>query len=221
METKFAVLLDELCNLMNRIPVQKLKSTLLMLPVFTESKLRTEQPMSPFEAHEAELKSATTVEEVFIAIRRHCIFIKFDVIEFLVDRLGDDVEKAHLTNYQECFKDYAKRRAIDCPLKCRVSDSGAVNMVIKLDCILDKFSLDALQEFQYKVCEILEITLYVLSLCCVRKGCIQITYQIPVFVARAVFPLSPKQQLEFQHHSVIQLTCGGYCFKPKVRIITT
>ena len=212
MQTKFAMLLDDLRKSMKRITVQELTATLLMQTAFKKLKKQ-----SAFENHREQLMQATSVDEVFITVIRDCCtFIKFDVIEFLIERLGSEYDKAKLANYKESFKDYAKRRAIECPSKCRECKSSEANMVIKLDSTLEEHTLETLQDFHQDVCKILEISPLVLQLCCVRKGCIRITYQIPGFVARAIFPLSPKQESDFKHFGAILLSCGDYCFEPKV-----
>lgn len=194
MDITFSELLDELRVSMKRIPVEELRSTLLLLPAFKSSTHSTLH-ISALEDYKKALTNATTVNDIFKVIRDSCTFIKFDIIQYLVKRLGNEDDNANLTKYEEKFETYAKNRAIDCPSTCRSQASSKADMVIKIDSSFDGYSLRDLEDFHTKVCEILQISPYSLFLCCVNKGCVIVTYQIPTFIQQVVFPLSRNKNL--------------------------
>lgn len=216
----FNKLLDRLCRSMmqRKIPLEYLTSTLLMqLPAFTTRKTSPcGQQISAFKEYKQQLKSATiTYIDIFDIIKENCSFFKFEIVKDLIEEYGNDVDTANLRQYIESFKQYAKRRAVDCS-ECTSHGTNKPYLVFKLDSEFDDYKLEQIENFHWEVCKTLQISQYVLNLCCIKEGCIKITYQIPDFVRRVVFPLTPKQESHFEHLGVIYITCGEYEFKVHV-----
>ena len=213
---EFYKLLDRLCRSMKqrKIPLDDLTSTLLMqLPAFTTGKTSPcGQQVSAFKEYKPQLQSATTYTDVFAIIKENCSFFKFEIVKYLIEEYGNDVDTANLRQYAESFKQYAKCRAIDCS-ECTYQGTNKPCLVFKLDSVFDDYKLEQIEDFHWEVCKTLQISQYVLNLCCIKKGCIMITYQIPDFVRKVVFPLTPKQESHFEHLGVIGITCGEYEFK--------
>ena len=60
---------------------------------------------------------------------------------------------------------------------------------------------------------------FALHLCCVDKGCVQLTVVAPSCIPEDVFPLTPEQEADMRKIGVIDLKCGGYHFTCQVFLI--
>ena len=87
---------------------------------------------------------------------------------------------------------------------------------MKLDSHFNKISLNDLHEFRFNISKILKVSPYVVRLCCIEKGCIRLTFQIPYFVRQRSFPLTSEQKDSLLQLGVLSLICGDYEFTPTV-----
>ena len=115
------------------------------------------------------------------------------------------------------INEYAKRRIFECPSELgQPSDKPQANVIIKLDHHYDQCALNQLKLLEADFCEILHITN--LNLYLVTAGCLQLTFQLPWFIKREIFPLSHEQKEKMVALHVIRVTCGYYCFLDEVPV---
>ena len=98
-----------------------------------------------------------------------------------------------------------------------MSDADHAVLDLKVDSAFEQFTVEELDNFRYRVSRIFCVSPQsVLRLCQVQEGCLQLTFQVPLFVQQEIFPLSCEQEETLAAEGVIRLTCGDYQFPAKV-----
>lgn len=168
-----------------------------------------EQQKSVFEEHMQQLKNATSVDDVLDVVEKYCSFFNYDIIECMIMEYGTDHDKLKLERYIEEFNQYAKRRIYECPSDLANIDEESVKLHMKMDSKYEGYSLKALKEFQVYLCRVLNVSVHVLMLCRLDKGCIELTFQIPSFIEDHIFPLSIHHMTELSALGVLSLSVGN------------
>ena len=201
------------------IPVDRLVTHLLSWGAFDPVYEGSQKPV--FQTFSEKLQNAESIEMVLFVIRANFSFFNYHVIEHIVNKLGTDQDKDELQNYKDEFDRYSKRRVYEClPVFGSVSETNHADLVLKLDSVYEQFTVEAVEDFQYRLSGILHLSRGALRLCQVGKGCFQLTFQVPSFVQQEIFPLSSEQERALVAEGVIKLTCGKYEFVAKVRAVS-
>ena len=212
----FSTIYESLCA--RCIPVDKLVTHLLSLGAFDPVYQDSQKPV--FQTFYKELQTAESIEKVLWVIRDYFSFFNYHVIEHIVSELGTDQDKTELQNYKKEFDQYSKRRIFEClPVFGPVSEANHADLVLKIDSVYEKFTVEELEDFQHRLSGILRVSSQgVLRLCRVEKGCFQLQFQVPSFIQQEIFPLSSEQERALILEGVIKLTCGhgSYEFVAKV-----
>ena len=88
---------------------------------------------------------------------------------------------------------------------------------MKVDSQYDNYTVTEIEEFRRKLIKLLRVSSQgILRLCQVDKGCVQLTFQMPLFVQQEIFPLSGEQERSLAAMGVVRLTCGEYQFPVKL-----
>ena len=177
-------------------------------PVFKE-------PQVPVLCHRLkELKTASTIYEVFLILNDYFSFFNYQLIEHIIKALGTRNDNAELQRYKEDFAQYAKRRIFEClPEFGPISDTDHADIFVKVDSQYDNYKVAEIVEFRDKLSRILHLSSQgILRLCRVEKGCFQLMFQVPSFVQQETFPLSREQEKALAAMGVIRFTCGEYQF---------
>ena len=194
-----------------KVSVDDIKTHLMVLEAFDDDDDRP-----AFHEQRDKLDHATTINEVFQVIKVFCSFFNYDLIEHLIDIIGTDEDKVRLEKYKIKFMEYARRRIYECPPKTAMSTTGQCDMIMKLESrFSSKLTLSDLRQFRFNVSKTLKVSPYIVRLCCIEKGCIRLTFQIPHFVAQRSFPLTSEQGNSLLQLGMTRLICGDYEF-PKV-----
>ena len=170
------------------------------------------QQIPLFEDRLNELKAADTIPKVFTILYNYISFFNYDIIEHIIEVLGTDEDKAELQNYKKKFDRYAMQRIYECgPEFGPESKTDHSNILVKLDSRYENYTVAEIKGFQRKLSETLCLSSQaVLCLCRAENGCIELTFQVPSFVKKYIFPLSKKQEKTLEGMGVIKLTCGEY-----------
>ena len=205
---------ESLCK--QNVPVDKLVTHLLSLGALDPVHKDSQKPV--LQTFFQELRNARSIEDVLYIIRDYISFFNYHVIEHIVNELGTDQDRAELQNYEKEFDEYSKRRVYECPpvYGSKIS-ADHVDLVVKVDSVYEEFTVKELKKFQYRLSRILCVSPQsILRLCRVEEGCLQLTFQVPLFVQQEIFPLSSEQERALTAEGVIRLTCGDYQFAAKV-----
>ena len=194
------------------IPVKRLTTHMRAIEAFAAPHLS----QSIFEEHKQQLKKATCIEDAFEVLDEYCSFFNYGIVEFMIGKLGTEKDQQNLQEYKDDFAHYAQRRLFECPSKISSKcQDGQVEFHMKLDSKYEKYSLEDMIEFQITLCKILQMSIHVARLCEVGKGCIELIYQIPLFVQQTVFPLSVEQETTLFNLGILSLISGDYSFSAK------
>ena len=195
-----------------QIPLSALRSLVMTLgafdPVYKKSQV------SAFYHCFKDLEKANEVSDIFWILKDYFSFFNYHIIEHIITELGTEEDNQNLQTYKEQFDQYAKRRIYEClPWFGPISETGHVDVFVKVDSKYDNFSVKEVESFCWQLCRIYGITSHsVFRLCRVEKGCLQFMFQIPSFMQQELFPLSSEQQTALAEEGVIKLTCGDYQF---------
>ena len=178
-------------------------------PVVEEPKL----PLLQFCFHK--LEAADTIPKIFLVLKDYFSFFNYEIVEHIIEVLGTDEDKAKFQSYKDKFDQYAKQRIYACgPHFGLEIETDHSNIFVKLDSQYDNYTGVAIKGFCCKLSEALHISPQgVLRLCRVQKGCLQLKFQIPLFVQQRIFPLSREQERTLADMGIIMIICGRYQFQ--------
>ena len=147
---------------------------------------------------EGELSKATSVSDVFKAIRPYCSYFNYDVLETLVQVNGSSKEKRYLKKYIQAFSAYCK--AVPCVERVCGSDhedtiSKRAKLKFKLDFDREQLKPDAVRSIKCKIAKHLGVRPSALYLCRIEEGCISLTFLVPPFITEHLLSLSDAQKI--------------------------
>ena len=196
-----------------RIPVVNFARHILALGAYDPAP--GERDRSLLDEHRQEIKGAKSISEIFIILSAYWNYLNCEVLEYIIEDYGtsDDIER--LRKYNETLHDFCKRRIFELPMPVR--GNGTENKLspkqeklhIKLD-VREDIPSEQFNQIKGKIAKILHVRPATLQIYSIDKGCVQLTFLIPKFVAQEIFPLSSEQKSALKDASVIRLECGPY-----------
>ena len=196
------------------VPLDELVSHVMTLVAFDPDPVYKKPQVSLFQDCLQKLEAADTIPRVFLVLNNYFSFFNYDIVEHIIEMLGTKNDQDNLQSYKEKFDQYARRRIYECgPQFGPESGKDHADIFVKLDSRYDNYTVAEIKGFCRKLSKTLHVSSGgVLRLCRVEKGCIQLTFQVPSFVQRKIFPLSREQEKALEAEGVIKLTCGEYQF---------
>ena len=115
MITSFAKLLDEICVSLAERAVSMQRVIMRSLSLGAYESQTIQKPL--LNEDETELKSAKTVDEVFILLRPHMSFFNFELLKHITDCriLCSDSDREHMAEYISKFDVFCKRKVFEVP----------------------------------------------------------------------------------------------------------
>ena len=156
------------------------------------------------DSFETVLSSCTRMSPLFRKIGKFMSFFDYNILEYLIENYGSDSIKERLKEYEGLFKDFSKRRVIECPSDA-FGESEESERVVTLvsDKTLDALTLEDLKKFKYKVNSILGNKL--IKVLRVEGGSVKITFRMFEFDK---FSITEEQRILLQREGVISITYG-------------
>ena len=164
---------------------------------------------------QCELSKATTVDDVMSIVHVYSSFFNHRMLKNIIDYAGGKKNRKYLDAYLQEFAEYAKRKVYECPREVgQLNEAGRSNIFVTLDESYDNCTVCCLKNFQRELAKILNIPSDVVVLCRIAPGSLQLIFQIPLEIQKAIFPLSSEQELALVKLlvGVDQLSCGEYHF---------
>ena len=181
---------------------------------------------------------SATITTVWSIIGEYFSFFDYDILEMIIENLGTDKDKQYITGYKKDFETYAKRRLFSDDLSSAsdhspskengtaMSETNGVSnkestsklMFVMLDSSYDDCEIEHLKTLQTKLSSILNLKRGVLRLRKVRKGSVQLIFEVPDFITDKILPLSLDQESALGELGVTQLDCGNYHFRVKMKV---
>jgi hypothetical protein len=163
------------------------------------------------EDHYSELKEAKDITRVFEILSGYSSFFNHDIIAFIAKNLGSESDKKNLATYEAALETYCRHHVFECPSYSSRS-SKFPDLILKVDPKVtesEKFTLKSLHRFKMKVAKALKITKHSLKLCSIKKGCLEITFQFPLHIKKAILPLSNDQSEALRRIGVQNVRLGN------------
>lgn len=163
--------------------------------------------------HSLENLDGARMVDVQNVIRKHSSFYDYNLVKYMINSAGSQSDKDRLDVYEEAFRKYAQRRVYECPSNYANGDIQTHNDTqfhVKLDKIYDECTLQDLEELECRLCNTLQMDIYVVRLLRVDSGCFNLTLLVPNSFERTHFPLSEDQKGVLKEIGMIHLHCGNY-----------
>ena len=212
-----------------RISVVKFSGSILDLGAYEPATEGREGPERPkrrdrplLDEYSEEIKRAKTVSEIFVILSAYWNYLNLEHLEYIIDLYGTSDDKERLKSYKEELYKFCKRRIFELPLPESCSGNGSAlspkqeKFNVKFD-VHKNTTCEDICEMKRIIAGILHVRPAVLNIVRVDAGCVQITFLIPKFVAKEIFPLSGDQASALSKDAaVIRLKCGDYLFDREV-----
>ena len=146
---------------------------------------------------EDKILSAESVSDILLTLMPYVSFFNYEVLKHIINDLGTDEDRKNLKFYEDSFHDFCKKNVFEVPPNVYGLTSSAHESLFAVKVMEavpnESITVSTVLSVRRKIAEILEVNTSCLYLLRVDKGCIQLVFLIPAFVAEEVFPLtSPK-----------------------------
>ena len=159
------------------------------------------------------LRETENVDNAMSVISSYCSFFNYRIVECIIENLGTDQDKTNLKEYKEEFCVYAQRHVFECPAEVgEIDDEAHANMFVTLDATYDSYAVSHLYAFVSNLQRVLKIPAMSLRLCRIGPGSLKLTFQLPLSIQKATFPLSGDQEAVLTILGVMLLSCDDYLF---------
>ena len=143
------------------------------------------------------IEAATSLSKLFVVLARHTSWFNYQFLEFLIEKLANEVEKAMWSSYKnEVLKPFLKRSLFQVPSNslssAAMSDVPAVPLCLKLVDDIDLSTKEALV-IKDKLSELLEVP--ELELTSYDVGSVVLVFSIP----KDIFNLYPAHSVLHQY----------------------
>ena len=212
--TDFGSLVYNTCESLVKQGITVQELVLLLMTLLAFQSTVCERPL--LEECMEELQSAESIDQVFfkLTLRGYISFFSYHIIEYIIRKFGTRQDKENLCNYTTALNEYSRRSIFECPAYSLARKDQA-KLVVKLEGVnLETYNLIHLEAFKSRISKIIKIAEYTLQLCTVEKGCLQLTFQMPLFVKEVIFPLTDSQKAALKVEGVSRLTCEDHKCPP-------
>ena len=177
-------------SLESRIPLDKIKDTILSLDAFTDG--IGVKVLDPQDTRNIE--SAESISKIFITLRKYISFFNYEIIEQLIDHYGTNNDKLRLQEYRTALNAFCQRNVHEIPPKdLDLSNPRPEAKKFVLKCTKDTLKLSDVQVLKERIAIVMGLNPSTLQLHAIEKGCIELHFLISAAVADHIFPVSPSQ----------------------------
>ena len=206
----------------DRIPVEEFALSILALGAYEPAPEEQVQPL--LNEHRKEIKRAESIAKIFHILSAYWNYLSYEILEYIIELYGTSGDHERLKSYNAELQNFCKQRIFELPLSESCSSTGISlslgqeEFTVKLN-VREDITIEELQRIKGRIAKILHVKQAAFIIKRVNPGCVQITFLIPKFVARKVFPLSFEQISALTKDvSVIRLECGDYEFEVNVLV---
>lgn len=167
-----------------------------------------------------ELQEDTTVEEVFVDCHEYYSYFTHILIKDILLNLGGTIEDKRLFNhFRDKFSYFGKRKVVETPpVFMAPSKHGHTCITVKVNRDPRRSTINDLDLFRVRLCEMLHLSKYALRLISVEaedETMIQM-YQFPSCLRSDLFPLTQRQKTQLRSDRILNLKCCDYEFDVEV-----
>ena len=147
------------------------------------------------------LSDCASIGDVFGKILDHISFFDFEIIKILT-RIGSKRIQKKYKKYKAMFKEYSKRRVVECPSDTfGVAENLDKVWILKTDRILDLLTTEELKQ----LCIEIQATLKSFRLLEVKKGCVQLIFSS---FEDETFLITKEKQQALRNVGVLSISYG-------------
>ncbi len=154
------------------------------------------------------LLSSKTMTEVLMILQLRVSFFNHQTIELVVNEFGSSDDKHKMQKYLQEFKSYCEHDVFEVPHS--VFHPGHTEdrehskyFALKYsDSEEDPIKLQKITKICSRIAKTLHINSWALSLVSIEKGCIVVTFAIPIAIATNVLPISEGQLTELSRYGL-------------------
>ena len=168
---------------------------------------RVQKPLLAEDEHQ--LLQADTIDMVFIILRRHMSFFNYEILAYIIRKLGDDTDKGNLSKYYRQFRTFCERKIFEVPPSVFASSTdddkkGKLFVVLVTEDIIEK--LHDVKVSQRRIATLLNLRSSTLKLYRIDKASILLVFSVPHFVAKHIFPLSVSMHAQLMSEGFAVIT---------------
>ena len=213
---RFQTLLNTIMDSLEtrQVPVKRIITQIMTFGAFDPVHQKRDQPILEHELDKLREEAGTSIDDIQYVVMKYSSFFNYHIVEQIIKTLGTQEDKLEFEKYERAFMEYTtKRKVVECPTQVALIDDINQAMVfVKLDDSYDKCTVSHLKLFVGKLSEVLNLRDGVLQLVTVKSGCFELTFQVPLFVQQATFPLSLEQEKSLAQLGVLKLYSGSYTY---------
>ena len=175
--------------------------------------------IKPLLAHQLpRLRKMESFGEVFQSLMDYCSWFNHELLDDIIEAYCEEDESVARAKerFHQRFHTYCKHRVRRVRKQNgfghfrRKKDS--IRIHVKVDRKWNSIRVEQISILRRNIAEILKVRNHTLYLCTVEKGCVQLLFLVPAFVAEIIFPLAVQQEVALSRAGIFQLTCGDYHF---------
>ena len=155
---------------------------------------------SLLEEDEEHFRHPSSIADIFLILTDYISFFNYEIIEHIVKDFGTEDDRSNLERYITAFNAFCRRSVFEVPAEVFGSATTSSSKFRKFAV---KYSEDASEnarstvetakQLQGKIADLFDITPCALQLISIVKGCMQLQFLLPAFIAEQIFPLSSSQ----------------------------
>ena len=152
----------------------------------------------PMASDKPQMKTIESLAELFPAIVPYCSWFNHLLVENIIETFCEDDEKLlqKFKEYKDNFTKYCEARLCKCPLDQFGADHTHIDttpVVMKIDQEWKTVKIKQIEVVRENIAATLKIQSHHLHLQTVRKGCVELVFNLPNLVATKYLPPSTKQ----------------------------
>ena len=219
---KFQDLIDSIsASLEEReIPISKIVVKIVAFRAFEP--VYADDDSRPILDHRmTDLTNAKSIDDVMIIISAYSSFFNYHLVERIIISLGTDEDRKMLLKYKEEYRLFAKCMVYECPTRFQQTADTQTQSVflVKVNDSFERCTLSHLERFINNLSEDLHLKQGTLLLESIRRGCLELTLQAPLFVFQRIFPLSSEQERALATLGMIKISAGDYQYPPSRNVV--
>ena len=140
------------------------------------------------------LRQATSIDAAFYALGEHWSFFNYEILAFIIKRLGDDDDKKNLDVYTQNFESFCLHKIFEvAPGTCgheldHSREGRQLFVVVAIESIVS--NLGDVKRAQHKMATLLGIDSAQLRVHRIDEGSVILVMSVPDLVAQEIFPLT-------------------------------
>ena len=174
--------------------------------------LETDDNCTIFLEVKERCEKSKSITDFWLVILDFVTFYSYRLLKLIVhSKYGTSTDKDKLKEYESQFFEYTQKIIGKYNRQCSLEENnGQTEVIVKVKKKFRKISEEHLDEFKKKLTSAIGINPEHLKLIELKPGCTVLTYDAPLIVEVAAFPISEDQKVDLADLGVVLIRCGGH-----------